>query len=129
MALNGLALPHLKDLLHPYIPAQTLCSQNAGLLIIPRVGKYTVGGRGFSSRAPLLWNDLPIDIHGADSPSSSLGSNLTYIANLFVEGHGLVLAWIIEFLVDEVVIAVTDCLGSPSCLCQSPASRLLVMLP
>ena len=33
------------------------------------------------------------------SLSSSLGSNLTYIANPLVEGHGLVLKWIIEFLV------------------------------
>ena len=64
-ALNGLAPPHLKDLLHPYI--QTLYSQNTGLLIIPRVGKCTVGGRDFSYRVPLLWNDLPIDIRGADN--------------------------------------------------------------
>ena len=34
-ALNGLAPPYLKDLLHPYIPAQTLHSQHAGLLILP----------------------------------------------------------------------------------------------
>ena len=68
-ALNGLAPPYLKELLHPYIPAQTLLSKNAGLLIVPRVGKCTVGGRAFSYRAPLLWNDLPIDIRGADSLS------------------------------------------------------------
>ena len=37
-ALNGLAPPYVKDLLHPYIPARTLRSQNAGLLIVPRVG-------------------------------------------------------------------------------------------
>ena len=66
-ALNGLAPPYLKDLLHPYIPARTLRSQNAGLLIVPRVGKCTLGGRAFSYRAPLLWNNLPSDIRGADS--------------------------------------------------------------
>ena len=107
-ALNGLAPPHLKDLLHPYIPAQTLRSQNAGLLIVPRVGKCILGGRAFSYRAPLLWNNLPSDIHGADSlqvfKSRLKSYNLT-ISNL------------------------TDCLGSPSCPCQSPASCLLVMLP
>ena len=65
-ALNGLAPPHLKDLLHLYIPARTLRSQKAGLLIVLRVGKCTVGGRAFSYRAPLLWNDLPIDSRGAD---------------------------------------------------------------
>ena len=42
-ALNELGPPYLKDLLHPYIPARTLRSQNARLLIVPRVGKCTVG--------------------------------------------------------------------------------------
>ena len=44
-ALNGLAPPYLKDIHHPYIPAQSLLSQNAGLLIVPRVGRCTIGGR------------------------------------------------------------------------------------
>lgn len=69
-ALNGLAPPYLKDLLHPYTPARTLRSQNAGLLIVPRVGKCTVGGRAFSHRAPLLWNALPIEVRGTDSLSA-----------------------------------------------------------
>ena len=38
-ALNGLAPPYLKDLLHPYIPARTLHSQNAGLLIPSKSGQ------------------------------------------------------------------------------------------
>ena len=62
-------LPYLKDLLHPYIPARTLRSQNAGLLIVPRVGKCTLGSRAFSYQAPLLWNNLPSDIRGADTLS------------------------------------------------------------
>ena len=32
-ALNGLTPHYLKDLLHPYIPAQTLSFQNAGLFL------------------------------------------------------------------------------------------------
>ena len=42
-----------------------------GLLIVPRdpPTQCTVGGRAFYYRAPLLWNDLPIDIRGADSLS------------------------------------------------------------
>ena len=59
----------ISSFLHRYIPAQTLRSQNAGLLIVPRVSKCTVGGRAFSYWAPLLWNDLPIEIRGADSLS------------------------------------------------------------
>ena len=51
-------------------------------------------------RALLLWNDLPIEICVADSLRLSLGSNLTYLANPLVEGHSLVLSWVIESLVD-----------------------------
>ena len=65
--LNGLAPPYLNNPHHQYIPAQTLRSQNAGLLIVPIVGRCTIGCRAFSYRAPLLWNDLPFEIHGADS--------------------------------------------------------------
>ena len=99
-ALNGLAPPYFKDLLHPYIPARTILSRNAGLLIVPRVIKCTVGDIAFSYRAPILCNDLPIEICGVDSLSLSRGSNLIHIANPLVEGRGLVLAWIIAFLVD-----------------------------
>ena len=50
-ALNGLAPPYLKDLFKLYIPPRTLRSQNAEFLIIPRVGKFTVGSGAFSYRA------------------------------------------------------------------------------
>ena len=63
-ALNGLAPPYLKDLLHPYIPAELL-SQNAGLLIVPRVGCTL----GCLFREPHSFNNLPSDIRGADSLS------------------------------------------------------------
>ena len=54
-------------ILRTYIPAQTLRSQNAGLLIVPRVGRCTIGGRAFSYQAPLLWNDFSNEIRRADS--------------------------------------------------------------
>ena len=66
-ALHGLAPTHLSDLVLPYIPTHTLLSQDAGLLIVPRISKQTAGGRAFSCRAPFLWNVLPIHVRDADS--------------------------------------------------------------
>uniref|UniRef100_A0AAZ3PI26 Reverse transcriptase domain-containing protein n=1 Tax=Oncorhynchus tshawytscha TaxID=74940 RepID=A0AAZ3PI26_ONCTS len=53
-ALHGLAPTYLSDLVLPYIPTRTLRSQDAGLLIVPRISKQTAGGRAFSYRAPFL---------------------------------------------------------------------------
>jgi hypothetical protein len=47
-ALHGLAPTYLSDLVLPYIPTRTLRSQDAGLLIVPRISKQTAGGRAFS---------------------------------------------------------------------------------
>ena len=66
-ALHGLAPTDLSDLVLPYIP--TLRSQDAGLLIVPRISKQT-GGRAFSYRAPFLWNGLPTHVRDADSVST-----------------------------------------------------------
>src|SRR4029434_7851816 len=53
-ALNDLAPNYLKELVVPYCPPRSLCSQSTGLLVIPRISKTTIGGRAFSYRAPLL---------------------------------------------------------------------------
>ena len=66
-ALNDLAPNYLKELVVPYCPPRPLRSQSAGLLVIPRISKTTVGGRAFSYRAPLLWNNLPASIRDADT--------------------------------------------------------------
>uniref|UniRef100_A0A8C1W806 Reverse transcriptase domain-containing protein n=1 Tax=Cyprinus carpio TaxID=7962 RepID=A0A8C1W806_CYPCA len=57
-ALNGLAPAYLTSLLPRYNPSRSLRSQNAGLLIVPRIAKSTKGGRAFSHLAPKLWNSL-----------------------------------------------------------------------
>src|SRR4029434_9379402 len=44
-ALNDLAPNYLKELVVPYCPPRPLRSQSAGLLVIPRISKTTVGGR------------------------------------------------------------------------------------
>uniref|UniRef100_A0A4W6G917 Reverse transcriptase domain-containing protein n=1 Tax=Lates calcarifer TaxID=8187 RepID=A0A4W6G917_LATCA len=65
--LNGQAPSYLKDLIVPYNPTRTLRSQNAGLLVVPRVSKSRMGGRAFSYQAPLLWNLLPVSVREADT--------------------------------------------------------------
>ncbi|TWW62625.1 hypothetical protein D4764_04G0012720 [Takifugu flavidus] len=58
--LRDLAPSYLEELVSPYHPNRPLCSQNAGLLVVPRVSKGRMGGRAFSYQAPLLWNQLPV---------------------------------------------------------------------
>ena len=68
--INGLGPSYLRDDLVPYQPNRTLRSQNAGLLVVPRVYKSTVGARAFSYQAPVLWNQLPTNIKEADTVST-----------------------------------------------------------
>ncbi|TWW78410.1 hypothetical protein D4764_11G0005310 [Takifugu flavidus] len=58
--LRGLTPSYLEELVTPYQPNRPLRSQNAGLLVVPRVSRSRMGGRAFSYQAPLLWNRLPV---------------------------------------------------------------------
>ncbi|TWW54028.1 hypothetical protein D4764_0190130 [Takifugu flavidus] len=58
--LRGLAPSYLEELVIPYQPNRPLRSQNAGLLVVPRVSRSRMGGRAFSYQAPLLWSQLPV---------------------------------------------------------------------
>ncbi|RCU35148.1 hypothetical protein DVA81_17760 [Acinetobacter baumannii] len=69
-ALIGQAPSYLKELIVPYYPTRALHSQNAGLLVVPKVSKSRMGARAFSYQAPLLWNQLPIWVREADTLSS-----------------------------------------------------------
>ena len=69
-ALSGKAPSYLKDAILPYHPNRVLRSQNAGLLVVPRISKSTVGGRAFSYQAPALWNQLPAHVREADTVST-----------------------------------------------------------
>ncbi|TWW59183.1 RNA-directed DNA polymerase from mobile element jockey [Takifugu flavidus] len=60
--LRGLALSYLEELVIPYQPNRPLRSQNAGLLVVPRVSRSRMGGQAFSYQAPLLWNQLPVQL-------------------------------------------------------------------
>ncbi|TWW80607.1 R2 Retrovirus-related Pol polyprotein from type I retrotransposable element [Takifugu flavidus] len=58
--VRGLAPSYLEELETPYQPNRPLRSQNAGLLVVPRVSRSRMGGRAFSYQVPLLWNQLPV---------------------------------------------------------------------
>ena len=65
-----MAPSYFKDALGPSHPNRALRSQNAGLLLVPKVYKSTVGGRPFSAQAPVLWNQLPVHVKEADTVST-----------------------------------------------------------
>ncbi len=68
-ALNDLAPAYLTNLLSRYNPTRSLRSQNSGLLVVPRIAKFTKGGRTFSYLASKLWNSLPDNVRGSDTLS------------------------------------------------------------
>ncbi len=68
-ALNGQEPSYLKELIAPYYPSRLLRDPNADFLVIPRISKMSLGGRAFSYQAPLLWNQLPVQVQEADTLS------------------------------------------------------------
>ena len=67
--LNGLTPLCSKEVMVPYYSIKCLSPQVAGLLVGPRISKSNLGGRFFSYQAHVLWNQLPAQIHGADTHS------------------------------------------------------------
>ena len=66
-ALKGLAPVYLSELPIPYSPPRLLRSQDTGHLNVPRISIITMGGRAFSYRAPILWNNLPKHLWASDT--------------------------------------------------------------
>jgi hypothetical protein len=66
-ALHGLAPVYLTELLKPYSPARSLRSGNQHLLEVPRYALKTYGGRSFSCMAPVVWNNLPLELRSANT--------------------------------------------------------------
>ena len=65
--LNNLAPDYLVDLIHVYEPARYLRSaSDKWRLVIEPYNLKTYVLRAFSVIAPILWNDLPIDIRSID---------------------------------------------------------------
>jgi hypothetical protein len=61
-ALNGMAPAYLTELLKPYQPARVIRSANHKLLEIPKSKLKRCGERSFSRCAPVLWNNLSLNI-------------------------------------------------------------------
>ena len=78
--LNSLAPGYIRDLLIPYCPFRTLTSQNAGLLVIPRVPEIMVA-EPFAI-AIVNWNNLSSFIREADTLSTFLSLDLKLSSGL-----------------------------------------------
>ena len=60
-ALNNQAPKYISELLIPYKPVRTLRSESQCRLTVSRT-KSKLGNRCFQNSAPVLWNDLPLDL-------------------------------------------------------------------
>jgi hypothetical protein len=58
----GQAPNYISEMLKPYKPSKSLRSADKLLLCEPKINLQSYGNRSFSSVAPRLWNDLPMDI-------------------------------------------------------------------
>ena len=66
-SLNGFAPPYLSELLHPYIPAHSLRSDDQLLPSVSKSKRKLRGDCAFAVLAPKLWNDLPLPVKQASS--------------------------------------------------------------
>jgi hypothetical protein len=64
-ALHGMAPPYLTELIIPYKPQRILRSTNQNLLSVPKTKLKYYGDRSFSKCAPVLWNNLPLELRQA----------------------------------------------------------------
>lgn len=81
-AIKGMAPMYLQDTIQLYQPTRALRSQNAGLLVTPRVHKATLGRRAFSYQAPLLWNQLPANVKEAETVTAFKARLKTFLFEL-----------------------------------------------
>jgi hypothetical protein len=82
-ALHGNAPGYIRELLTVYEPSRSLRSQDKQLLVEPKTRLKTFGDRAFSSIAPRLWNQLPLEVKNSTSTEafkSSLKRHLFKIA-------------------------------------------------
>lgn len=68
--MNGAAPSYLVELLSRYVPSSLLRSGDWYNLNVPRISLGTCGGQSFSCATPQLWNQLPLHVKNAPSPSS-----------------------------------------------------------
>ena len=68
--LYGKAPSYLCEIIHPYVPARTLRSQQQSLLQVPRTHTQFYSERSLSYYGPTLWNNLPLNIRNAPTVDS-----------------------------------------------------------
>ncbi len=68
-SLHHQAHRNLSALLHVYTPTRSLRSSDQNLLLVPQSRLKCRGDRAFSVVGPRLWNNLPLEISLAPSPS------------------------------------------------------------
>ena len=77
--LHGLAPDYLSDLLTLYSPTRNLRSSSAIQLVVPKTKLRKYGDRAFAKCAPVLWNNLPVDVKSATTIGSFKVSLKTYL--------------------------------------------------
>ena len=60
--LNNLAPPYLNELIEIYNPSRSLRSSSLNLLTTKKTNFKTLGDKSFASTAPLIWNNLPLNL-------------------------------------------------------------------
>ena len=60
--LNGLAPSYLCDIIELYKPSRNLRSSDKHLLKVFKTKFVTLGGKSFYHAAPIVWNELPIEL-------------------------------------------------------------------
>lgn len=76
---------YLCELLVPYTPSRSLRSSNQGLLKPVRHRLQTYGNRAFEVNAPVLWNNLPLDIRCTETLLAYKSKLKTYLFTCFTK--------------------------------------------
>jgi len=68
-ALRGVGPLYLQELIFPYRPTSSLCSESKNRLYVPVCRTATYGNRLFTVETTILWNDLPQEVRDAENLS------------------------------------------------------------
>ena len=82
-ALNGIGPRYLVELLKCQNHSRTLRSNSLELLLQQKSNTKTYGDRAFSTRAPTLWNNIPLDIRSVSTFKTEKFYRPTFVGNLF----------------------------------------------
>ena len=88
-AVNGLGPRYLAELLQYQNHSRTLRSNSLELLLQQKSNNKTYGDRAFSTCAPRLWNNIPLDTHKSNNVSTYTKNLKTYHFRKFIN-NGLI---------------------------------------